>query len=84
MHRVKGLEFDHMILVAVNEGILPLRAAIRCVPDLVSLNEVDDIERALLYVAATRAKKTLHVLCHGVPSKFLCKEGLYQRKMPSP
>ena len=27
MHRVKGLEFDHMVIASVNKGIVPLPAA---------------------------------------------------------
>lgn len=71
MHRVKGLEFDHMILGAINEGVVPLQTALNHASDPVSLKEADDIERALLYVAATRAKQTLHVFSHGRPSKYL-------------
>lgn len=71
MHRVKGLEFDHMILAAVNDGLLPLSTATRETNDSISRKEIEDRERALLYVAATRAKKTLHVLYHGKASRFL-------------
>ena len=28
MHRVKGLEFEHVIVVAANKGIVPLEAAV--------------------------------------------------------
>ena len=71
MHRVKGLEFDHMILGAINEDVVPLQTALSHAADPISLKEADEIERALLYVAATRAKKTLHVFSHGRPSKYL-------------
>ena len=71
MHRVKGLEFDHMILCGINEGIVPLQAALRYAADPISLKEAEDIERALLYVAATRAKQTLHVFGFGKQSKYL-------------
>lgn len=71
MHRVKGLEFDHMILGAINESVVPLQTALSYASDPVSMKEAEDIERALLYVAATRAKQTLHVYSHGRQSKYI-------------
>ena len=70
MHRVKGLEFDRMVIVSVNETIVPLAAAL---PDDDGPERVaaETAERALLYVAATRAKKELTVSSFGVPSPFL-------------
>ena len=70
MHRVKGLEFDRMVIVSVNETIVPLAAAL---PDDDDPERVaaETAERALLYVAATRAKKELTVSSFGVPSPFL-------------
>ena len=71
MHRVKGLEFDHMILGSINDDIIPLQTALGHANDPVSYREADNIERSLLYVAASRAKKTLHVLGYGKPSRYL-------------
>ena len=70
MHRVKGLEFDCMVIASVNETIVPMAAAI---PDNGGLGRTaaEIPERALLYVAATRAKKELVLLSFGVPSPFL-------------
>ena len=70
MHRIKGLEFDRMVIASVNENIVPLGAA---VPDDDGPERVaaETAERALLYVAATRAKKELAVLSFGGPSPFL-------------
>lgn len=58
LHAAKGLEWDHVFLVSVNEGILPLGAAI-------------EEERRLFYVGLTRAKKTVHLSYSGEPSEFL-------------
>ena len=71
MHRVKGLEFDRVIIAAVNEGFMPLKD-----PDMSSSDEVVRVEtatreRALLYVAATRAKKEVVITSFGKPSAFL-------------
>ena len=70
MHRVKGLEFDRMVITSVNEDVVPLAAA---VPDDDGPERAaaETAERALLYVAATRAKKELTVLSFGTPSPFL-------------
>ena len=54
MHVAKGLEFDHVILPELNEGILPSRHA-------QSPGAVEE-ERRLLYVAMTRARETLDLI----------------------
>jgi len=70
MHRVKGLEFDHMVIASVNKGIVPLPAAAYAVA-WSERTAAETAERALLYVAATRAKKELTVLSFGDASPFL-------------
>ncbi len=70
MHRVKGLEFDHVMVVGVNEGIVPLSAAMIADNPLEQI-ESETMERALLYVAATRAKHSLYVSSFAQPSPFL-------------
>ena len=54
MHSAKGLEFPHVFLVGVEEGLFPGMRAI---------GEHDEMEeeRRLCYVAMTRAKKTLTI-----------------------
>lgn len=69
MHRVKGLEFDRMFLCGVNEGIFPPKEVQIC--DNNSEMDMQTGERSLLYVAATRAKKSVHVSYFGKPSRFL-------------
>ena len=70
MHRVKGLEFDCVVVASVNEEFLPLATA---VPDNdgPARTAAEIAERALLYVAATRAKKELVLLSFGELSSFL-------------
>ena len=54
IHAAKGLEFDHIFLIAAEEGILP---------KLTRSQEMDmDEERRLFYVAVTRAKTELTIL----------------------
>jgi superfamily I DNA/RNA helicase len=71
MHRIKGLEFDRMIIAGVNEGIVPYEGTESSTSDLVVQKETDARERALLYVAATRAKREVVVTSFGKASKFL-------------
>lgn len=53
MHASKGLEFDHVYLPDVNEGIIPGK---KCLT-----KEALEEERRLLYVAITRARNTLNI-----------------------
>ncbi len=71
MHRVKGLEFDRVIIAAVNEGVVPEPKAIQETMDS-AIQKADELkERSLLYVAATRAKKEVLVTSFGKPSVYL-------------
>lgn len=65
MHRVKGLEFEHIIVVAANKGILPLDAAVDDAADSVAKRYVETGERSLLYVALTRARRSAAVTGYG-------------------
>lgn len=71
MHRVKGLEFEQMILVSINQGLVPLAQAIADKGDQVEQRQADLEERALLYVAMTRATKQVLVCSYGEPSPYL-------------
>lgn len=70
MHRVKGLDFDHVIIASMNKGEIPL--AINDLSDEPQI-EAERIrkEKALVFVSATRAKKTLLITSYGVKSEFL-------------
>lgn len=70
MHRIKGLEFDHMIIAAANQGIVPLKQAEKTDESLIASENLTK-ERCLLFVAATRAKKSLTITTSGQPSEFL-------------
>ena len=52
VHSAKGLEFDNVFIVGMEEGIFPHNMS------LASPNEIEE-ERRLCYVAITRAKKSL-------------------------
>jgi superfamily I DNA/RNA helicase len=71
MHRVKGLEFDVMIIAGVNDGVVPLANAVADADSDYARIEVETKERSLLYVAATRAKNHVLISCSGSPSKFI-------------
>ncbi|MBW9093191.1 ATP-dependent helicase [Microbacterium jejuense] len=72
LHAAKGLEWDHVHLVGVAEGLLPISYA-------TTFEQVDE-ERRLAYVGITRAGRTLSVTwARGVrerqPSRFLREIG---------
>ena len=70
MHRVKGLEFKYVFVVAVNNRIMPLVSAINKT-DAVSETESLTAEKCLLYVALTRAQKGTYITSYGRKSEFL-------------
>ena len=53
IHAVKGLEFTHVYVIGCSEGLIPFGSA--------STDEDIEEERRLMYVAVTRAEKTLHL-----------------------
>ena len=70
MHRVKGLEFQYIFIVAANKRIIPLASAIDHT-DSVSGQETMTAEKCLLYVALTRAQKGAYISSYGQISEFL-------------
>lgn len=72
MHRVKGLEFDHVFVAAVNKKVLPFGSKADFEDD-VSLEEFRTGEKCLLYVALTRARKSAYISCFGGLSELVVK-----------
>lgn len=70
MHRVKGLEFQYVFVVAANKRIIPLASAIDHT-DAVSEQETTTAEKCLLYVALTRAQKGAYISSYGAQSEFI-------------
>jgi len=70
MHRVKGLEFKYVFVVAVNNRIVPLASAMNHT-DRISETESLTSEKCLLYVAMTRAQKGVYITSYGRQSEFL-------------
>ena len=75
MHAVKGLEYDYVFIVGVEEGLFPHNNSLE------SNDELEE-ERRLCYVAITRAKKKLYLInarsrilygkvSSNVPSRFI-------------
>ena len=70
MHRVKGLEFDHVIVASVNDGVVPHTKAVY-EDGPVKSKQQEEHERSLLYVAVTRARKSVLITCSGKPSPYI-------------
>jgi len=90
LHAAKGLEFPHVFLVGLEEGLLPHREAVEA-------GTLDE-ERRLMYVGITRAQQTLHLsycrrrkrageMMSCAPSRFiaeLAQEDLRYADVPLP
>jgi ATP-dependent DNA helicase Rep len=86
LHAAKGLEWPHVMLAGVNEGLLPFKSA-----DEEMTAERLQEERRLMYVGITRARQTLAVstltrrkrgreTVAGVPSRFIAEMKLDEVK----
>lgn len=87
IHQAKGLEFDHVMVCGLSEGIFPSHRALR-ERRMAALEE----ERRLMYVAVTRARRTLcltesegysvQTTADKYPSRFLAEisDGLLLRE----
>ena len=70
IHRVKGLEFPYVFVVAANNRVIPLASAITYY-DQASKAESITSEKCLLYVALTRAQKAAYITSYGTKSEFV-------------
>jgi ATP-dependent DNA helicase Rep len=86
LHAAKGLEWPHVLLAGVNEGLLPFRSE----DDAMDTQRLEE-ERRLMYVGITRARTTLAVstlkrrkrgreTIAGVPSRFIAEMKLDEFK----
>jgi superfamily I DNA/RNA helicase len=68
-HGTKGLEFDHVAVIGLDDGRFP---SARSIADAVEPARALEEERRLAYVAWTRARRTLTLVYDpGAPSAFL-------------
>ena len=85
LHAAKGLEWPHVLLVGVTEGMLPFRAGEDAGPEEVATRLEE--ERRLMYVGITRAQRSLAVswsrrrkkgreLVAVLPSRFIAEMAL--------
>jgi ATP-dependent DNA helicase Rep len=87
LHAAKGLEWPHVVLAGVNEGVLPFRGA-EGEEEQAAAVRIEE-ERRLMYVGITRARATLVVstlgrrkrgreTVAGVPSRFVAEMKLHE------
>ena len=82
IHRAKGLEFDHVWIAGLEEGLLPHARTVR--------EGLEPEERRLAYVAVTRARHTLHASWarerggrEREPSRYLAAVGMPSGQTPT-
>jgi ATP-dependent DNA helicase Rep len=86
LHASKGLEWPHVLLAGVNEGLLPFKSD----DDEMTPQRLEE-ERRLMYVGITRARRTLAVnvlrrrkkgrdTIQGIPSRFIAEMKLHEAK----
>ncbi len=84
LHAAKGLEWPHVVLASVNEGLLPFKSE----DDEMTPQRLEE-ERRLMYVGITRARSTLAVstlrrrkrgrdTIQGIPSRFIGEMKLHE------
>lgn len=71
MHRVKGLEFDHVFIVDVSKDVMPPGGVLRRKEHEGGVEDLIQGEKSLLYVAMTRAKKSVTISFVGERSQIL-------------
>ena len=83
LHAAKGLEWQHVVLAGINEGVLPFRSGDDDMTPEMTQERLEE-ERRLMYVGITRARRTLAVstlkrrkrgreMVPGVPSRFIAE-----------
>jgi len=82
MHRVKGLEFDRVVVAGVDDGVVPLAMLLSATDDKAVKSDIERQERALLYVATTRARREVLVTSGGAPSAWLSQLGTMPTSSP--
>ena len=84
LHAAKGLEWPHVVLAGVNEGLLPFKSD----DEEMTAQRLEE-ERRLMYVGITRARSTLAVstlrrrkrgrdTIQGIPSRFIGEMKLHE------
>lgn len=68
LHASKGLEFDNVWLLQIDEYVIPDVKNTSC--------ETEEEERRVMYVGMTRAKNALYVSCTKKPSRFIFEAGI--------
>jgi len=67
MSSVKGLEFDNVFILDLNDDVIPYPQGINDTNDEFHIST----ERRLLYTSMTRARERLYLLSSGNPSRYL-------------
>jgi len=74
MHRVKGLEFNHVVCAGINEGIIPYQSVMDRLDNEETKKAFELQERSLLFVAVTRARKSVMITSFGNVSPIILNQ----------
>ena len=91
LHAAKGLEWPHVMLVGINEGLLPFKMDDESLTPESLVQRLEE-ERRLMYVGITRARSTLAVswlkrrkrgreTVAGAPSRFIAEMKLDENRV---
>ncbi|MFT4343451.1 MAG: UvrD-helicase domain-containing protein [Candidatus Woesearchaeota archaeon] len=76
VHAIKGLEAEMVFVISANTNSFPCKGNEHPIVELIKIDEYDkeEEERRLLYVALSRAKKSLYITYTGSLSYFITSE----------
>jgi len=85
IHRSKGCQWPHVIVVACDDDVMPHARSAKVSVEDAARGEGIEAERRLAYVAFTRAREHLELhYDRGKPSRFLLEAGLLRAPAPRP
>ena len=77
LHRMKGLEYRAVFIAGADAGKMPSAKALAKAANRLEAGTAERIQRALFYVASTRARDRLFISCREKPGEFMSAVASY-------